>query len=133
MRKWLKWFAFMIAAAALVAFMGCSRAGPAAISPTPSPSRGPNPGPATAPGEWTWVSGPNSVNQPESYGTSGVADPDNVPGAPQEAVSWSDAEGNSWSWDVTLPGAFLPSMGARLGKVRPPCSHFPLDKLSDPW
>ena len=47
-------------------------------------------------GEWTWVSGSNTVDQPGTYGTQGTAAPGNVPGARIEAVSWTDASGNLW-------------------------------------
>jgi N-acetylneuraminic acid mutarotase len=45
---------------------------------------------------WTWVSGSNTTNQPGVYGTKGVADQNNVPGARYVAVSWTDASGNLW-------------------------------------
>lgn len=45
---------------------------------------------------WTWVSGSNAVNQMGTYGTKGVADPLNVPGARMGAVSWLDSEGDLW-------------------------------------
>ncbi len=47
-------------------------------------------------GQWTWMSGSNLLNQPGTYGTLGTAAPSNVPGARQNAVSWSDALGNLW-------------------------------------
>jgi N-acetylneuraminic acid mutarotase len=47
-------------------------------------------------GQWTWVSGSNTINQPGIYGTMGAAAPNNVPGARANAVSWTDAEGNFW-------------------------------------
>jgi hypothetical protein len=47
-------------------------------------------------GEWTWVSGSDVVNQKGVYGTLGTASPDNVPGARQYAVSWTDTAGNLW-------------------------------------
>jgi hypothetical protein len=47
-------------------------------------------------GEWTWMSGGNSANQPGVYGTKGVPAADNVPGARFWAVSWTDASGNLW-------------------------------------
>ena len=47
-------------------------------------------------GEWTWISGSNSVNQSGSYGTQGVASSTNVPGARERAISWTDASGNLW-------------------------------------
>lgn len=46
--------------------------------------------------EWTWVSGSSSQNQNGSYGTQGVPDPSNVPGARYESVSWLDPGGNLW-------------------------------------
>jgi N-acetylneuraminic acid mutarotase len=46
--------------------------------------------------EWTWVSGTDSSNQPGVYGTKGVADPSNCPGAREGAVSWFDSQGNLW-------------------------------------
>jgi hypothetical protein len=42
------------------------------------------------------MSGSNTVNQPGTYGTKGVAAPGNVPGARSGAVTWSDAAGNLW-------------------------------------
>lgn len=46
--------------------------------------------------EWTWMSGSSSQNQYGSYGTQGLADPSNVPGARYESVSWLDPAGNLW-------------------------------------
>jgi N-acetylneuraminic acid mutarotase len=46
--------------------------------------------------EWTWVSGSNIGNQSGIYGTQGIAEPSNVPGARAGAVSWLDAQGNFW-------------------------------------
>jgi N-acetylneuraminic acid mutarotase len=45
---------------------------------------------------WTWVSGSNTVNAQGDYGTLGVADPANVPGARSNAISWIDTNGNLW-------------------------------------
>ncbi|MFI5198269.1 MAG: kelch repeat-containing protein [Thermoanaerobaculia bacterium] len=47
-------------------------------------------------GEWTWVSGSSSVNQPGTYGTQGVAVPESAPGARYGSVAWADAKGNLW-------------------------------------
>jgi hypothetical protein len=47
-------------------------------------------------GEWTWMSGSNSVNQPGVYGSLGVPATGNVPGARDSAVGWTDANGNLW-------------------------------------
>ena len=45
---------------------------------------------------WTWVSGSDVVNQVGVYGTKGVADAANVPGARSAAVAWADSLGNFW-------------------------------------
>ncbi len=50
--------------------------------------------PASA--EWTWVSGSEIVGLAGVYGTKGVADPANVPGARFGAVSWVGADGKFW-------------------------------------
>jgi N-acetylneuraminic acid mutarotase len=47
-------------------------------------------------GEWTWMSGSNTVNQPGVYGRKGVPAAGNVPGARYEAASWTDLRGNLW-------------------------------------
>jgi len=49
-----------------------------------------------AAGQWTWIAGPDVVNQPAAYGTQGVPAPTNVPSARSSAASWSDAAGNLW-------------------------------------
>jgi len=45
---------------------------------------------------WTWVSGSNTTDQYGVYGTKGLADSGNVPGARAASVSWTDAGGNLW-------------------------------------
>ncbi len=45
---------------------------------------------------WTWVSGSSGVDQFGTYGSMGVAAPDNVPGARSESVTWTDASGRLW-------------------------------------
>jgi len=47
-------------------------------------------------GLWTWVSGSNVINQTGVYGTKGVPDPNNIPGARIGAISWIDSSGNLW-------------------------------------
>jgi hypothetical protein len=47
-------------------------------------------------GEWTWVSGSNTVNQDSSFGTVGTLDPGNVPSGRFSLNGWSDANGNLW-------------------------------------
>jgi N-acetylneuraminic acid mutarotase len=54
-------------------------------------------------GVWTWVSGPELSRRPASYGTKGIPDPSNMPGARTGLSSWVDAEGNFWlfgGWGV---------------------------------
>jgi hypothetical protein len=46
--------------------------------------------------QWTWVSGPNTVNQVAIYGTVGVASINNIPGARRGGASWKDSNGNLW-------------------------------------
>lgn len=58
-------------------------------------------------GNWTWLSGPNTVNQTGTYGSIGVASPANNPGARHSAASWRDAFGNYWmfggyGFDITM-------------------------------
>jgi len=45
---------------------------------------------------WTWVGGSSSAYEYGVYGTKGVADPNNVPGARVGAVSWIDDSDNLW-------------------------------------
>ncbi|MDH5609428.1 MAG: hypothetical protein OEY56_08110, partial [Cyclobacteriaceae bacterium] len=45
---------------------------------------------------WTWVSGSKTPSSRGAYGTRGVADPANVPGARNMSVSWIDSSGNLW-------------------------------------
>ena len=46
--------------------------------------------------EWTWMKGPNTINQPAVYGTKGVSNPANVPGARWSYSHWKDSNGNFW-------------------------------------
>ncbi|KKL54552.1 hypothetical protein LCGC14_2264270, partial [marine sediment metagenome] len=45
---------------------------------------------------WTWISGSDLTDQAGVYGTKGVADPANVPGARERSISWTDNDGNLW-------------------------------------
>jgi N-acetylneuraminic acid mutarotase len=47
-------------------------------------------------GQWTWVSGPNTVNQAPAYGTKGIPSTSNIPGSRDGGVSWIDSSGNIW-------------------------------------
>jgi N-acetylneuraminic acid mutarotase len=46
--------------------------------------------------DWTWVSGSDTGNQAGIYGIKGTADPLNIPGARDGAVSWIDSQGKLW-------------------------------------
>lgn len=45
---------------------------------------------------WTWIGGTNFVNQPGIYGTKGVPDPNNIPGARYASISWIDESNSFW-------------------------------------
>lgn len=45
---------------------------------------------------WTWISGRDLPFQNGTYGTKGIADAANVPGAREESISWIDSNGNFW-------------------------------------
>lgn len=45
---------------------------------------------------WTWVAGANTPNQTGVYGTQGIPETSNVPGARESAVGWMDGNGNLW-------------------------------------
>jgi N-acetylneuraminic acid mutarotase len=47
-------------------------------------------------GQWTWVGGSNSTDQPGVYGTLGTASASNFPGARDSALTLVDASGNVW-------------------------------------
>lgn len=50
----------------------------------------------TTSGQWTWVSGSNSVAASGVYGTQGVPASGNAPGARDRAASWVDSADNLW-------------------------------------
>ena len=45
---------------------------------------------------WTWMSGDTILNAKVVYGTKGITDLTNAPGARVEAVGWSDLSGSLW-------------------------------------
>jgi len=47
-------------------------------------------------GEWAWMSGSNNGGQPATYGTLGKPAATNIPGWREEAVTWTDENGNLW-------------------------------------
>ncbi len=58
--------------------------------------------------QWTWVGGSDATNAPGVYGTKGVAETANVPGARSGAVTWADSSGNV----LWLFGGWLSSTGS---------------------
>lgn len=46
--------------------------------------------------EWVWMGGSDKGSQNGVYGSIGVPAEGNIPGARQEAVSWTDKNGNLW-------------------------------------
>jgi hypothetical protein len=57
-------------------------------------------------GEWIWMGGSNLAGQTGTYGTQGVAAPENIPGARDSAVSWTDGAGNFWLFGGESAGFF---------------------------
>jgi hypothetical protein len=47
-------------------------------------------------GQWTWMSSSNLIGRSGAYGTQGVPATTNIPGARQNAWSWTDPAGNFW-------------------------------------
>ena len=62
-----------------------------------------------ASGLWTWVGGANSANAFGTFGTQGVAAAANIPGARDNAATWTDGAGNLWLFGgygcFAIPGA----------------------------
>ena len=46
--------------------------------------------------QWTWFAGDNNIDQLGIYGSLGVGDVNNIPGARRMSVSWTDTSGNFW-------------------------------------
>jgi hypothetical protein len=47
-------------------------------------------------GQWTWVSGSNTINPLGQYGTKGVSGLTSVPGGRKNSATWTDGSGNFW-------------------------------------
>ncbi|MDR3676177.1 MAG: hypothetical protein P4N24_11855 [Acidobacteriota bacterium] len=62
-----------------------------------------------ASGEWTWMGGSNTFEQPGTYGTRATPATGNVPGARFEAACWTDLSGNFWLFG----GSGIDSAGTR--------------------
>jgi hypothetical protein len=64
---------------------------------------------SVAVGMWTWMKGASTVNQSGVYGTRGVANEANTPGARSGAASWTDSSGALWLFgglDMSTAGRF---------------------------
>ena len=46
--------------------------------------------------QWTWIKGDNTTGQYSVYGTKGIANTANKPGATYASVSWTDENNNLW-------------------------------------
>lgn len=55
--------------------------------------------------EWTWVHGPNTINDAGSYGTQGVAIESNVPPARRGGASWTGNDGRFWLFGGATPNS----------------------------
>ncbi|MES2622500.1 MAG: kelch repeat-containing protein [Bacteroidota bacterium] len=60
----------------------------------------------TSTNQWTWMKGSNLPNRPNVYGTKGVPDPLNTPGARQPYCTWTDANGDFWLFGGSLSPLF---------------------------
>jgi hypothetical protein len=65
-------------------------------------------------GQWAWMGGSNIIGQQGTYGTKGMAAPNNVPGGRDLAVGWADTMGNFWLFGGNgyLPTAVAPFTNA---------------------
>jgi N-acetylneuraminic acid mutarotase len=50
----------------------------------------------TSTSEWTWVKGDKSIDEPGAYGSQGIEQNNNKPGARYGSATWIDASGNLW-------------------------------------
>ncbi len=66
-------------------------------------------------GEWTWMSGSNTINGTENYGTQGVPSVSNHPSGLYEACEWTDTSGMFWLYGGTSVSQTL----ANLWKYNP--------------
>ena len=46
--------------------------------------------------EWAWESGNDTISKSGIYGELGEAHPDNIPGAREQSISWTDENGDLW-------------------------------------
>jgi len=62
---------------------------------------------AQKPGEWTWMSGVNYLDNRGIYGAKGTASTSNVPPGDYEAIEWTDKQGNFWFYGGTTYNGYL--------------------------
>ena len=55
--------------------------------------------------QWTWMKGPNTLDQPAVYGTMGVPNINNIPSARFCYNKWKDSHGNFWLFGGSGPGS----------------------------
>ena len=51
---------------------------------------------STSTNEWTWIGGSNTSDQSGIYGTLGISNTSNIPGARYSSSCWIDSIGNFW-------------------------------------
>lgn len=68
--------------------------------------------------KWTLVKGYQETDSPGVFGTLGVPDPVNTPGARQKATSWTDHQGRFWLFG---------------GGIKDQHSYFKNDDYNDLW
>ncbi|HXN05946.1 MAG TPA: kelch repeat-containing protein [Nitrospiria bacterium] len=81
-KSFFRWFIFAILCLPLLSACGSSGGGAAPVY--------------NGLGTWTWISGSNIANTRGVYGIKSTAASSNLPGARQNAVSWTDTLGNRW-------------------------------------
>jgi N-acetylneuraminic acid mutarotase len=60
-------------------------------------------------GNWTWMAGSSTINQPGHCNTPGIDDPANIPGARSISTAWTDADGAMWlfgGWGYDTSGHY---------------------------
>jgi hypothetical protein len=57
-----------------------------------------------ATGKWTWIKGPNTLDQPAVYGTIGIPSSTNVPSGRTIFSHWKDSHDNFWLFGGSGPG-----------------------------
>jgi N-acetylneuraminic acid mutarotase len=89
---------FLLGLVGSLLFVGCGASGNNSGNANAGSGGGSTPTapPSPTANEWTWMSGSNTAGAVGVYGTLGVAAASNVPGARQNATSWTDSSGNLW-------------------------------------